>query len=112
MQGAPPGMEAMFQNPEMMQNMSSMMANLTPKDMQRMSSMAGAFGGGGGGAPGEQRPATPSTHNPDPEAGTQLHRLCSVWPCTFTGADRHSTWGHTVQLHAQVRAACRRCRRT
>ena len=55
MQGAPPGMEAMLQNPDMMRNMSSMVANLTPEDMQRMSSMAGAFGGGGGGAPGERR---------------------------------------------------------
>jgi hypothetical protein len=50
--GAPPGMEAMLQNPDMMRNMSSMMANLTPEDMQRMSSMAGAFGGGDGGGPG------------------------------------------------------------
>lgn len=56
MQGAPPGMEAMLQNPDMMRNMSSMMANLTPEDMQRMSSMAGAFGGGGGGGgPGAGR---------------------------------------------------------
>jgi hypothetical protein len=58
MQGAPPGMEAMLQNPDMMRNMSSMMANLTPEDMQRMSSMAGAFGGGGGGGGSGAGPTT------------------------------------------------------
>lgn len=42
-------MDAMFSNPEMMRNMSSMLANLTPEDMQRMSAMAAGFGGG---APG------------------------------------------------------------
>jgi hypothetical protein len=52
-------MEAMLQNPDMMRNMSSMMANLTPEDMQRMSSMAGAFGGGGGGGPGAGRTTSP-----------------------------------------------------
>ena len=72
LQGAPPGMEAMFQNPEMMQNMSSMMANLTPEDMQRMSSMAGAFGGGGG-APGEHRFCNQWVTHRDSEEGTLLH---------------------------------------
>lgn len=43
-------MEAMFSNSEMMANMSSMMANLTPEDMQRMSAMAGSFGSGVPGA--------------------------------------------------------------
>ena len=71
MQGAPPGMEAMLHNPDMMRNMSSMMANLTPEDMQRMSSMAGAFGGAGAGAPGARRNKCPWLTN-DKQTGTML----------------------------------------
>lgn len=109
MQGAPPGMEAMLQNPDMMRNMSSMMANLTPEDMQRMSSMAGAFGGGGG-APGARRSKSQWLTNGD-QTGTTLW-LRESGARFYCENDRTELGGLSYRMHGQVRAGCRRCRRT
>lgn len=109
MQGAPPGMEAMLQNPDMMRNMSSMMANLTPEDMQRMSSMAGAFGGGGG-APGARRSKSQWLTSGN-RAGTMLWlRRSGARPphkADCTELDMASDG-----VRGQARAGCQRCRRT
>ena len=109
MQGAPPGMEAMLQNPDMMRNMSSMMANLTPEDMQRMSSMAGAFGGGGG-APGARRSKSQWLTSGN-RAGTMLwlRRSGARFP---HGNDCTELNMVSDGVRDQARAGCRRCRRT